>query len=110
MFEFANSMPGLISDGYNLNIMYLKQTEAINNIVDKQERTKNRNKNVPDNIIRHQFLSLLSKVAVDKYINKCNIIHVKYIQIIISSEYIQTNNRRNSICIRKSLYICDEKS
>jgi hypothetical protein len=80
MFELANSMPGLISDSYNLNIMFLKQTEAINNPLDKQERTKNRNKNVPDNIIRHQFLTLLSKVAVDKYINKC--ISISNIQLL----------------------------
>ena len=78
MFEFANSMPGLITDAYNLNIMFLKQTEAINNLLDKQERQKNRNKNVPDNIIRHQFLTLLTKVAIDKYINKCKKIF-KYI-------------------------------
>ena len=64
-------MPGLITDAYNLNIMFLKQTEAINNLLDKHERQKNKNKNVPDNIIRHQFLTLLSKVAVDKYLNKC---------------------------------------
>ncbi len=83
MFDFASNLNGLITDAYNLNIMYLKQSEAINSIIDKQERTKNKNKNVPDNIIRHQFLSLLVKVAVDKYIYKCTILYIK-IQRILS--------------------------
>ena len=30
------------------------------------------NKNIPDNIIRHQFLSLLIRVAKDKYVTQCN--------------------------------------
>jgi hypothetical protein len=73
MFEFASSLNGLIDESYNLNIMYLKQTEVINALIDKEERSKNKNKNVPDNIIRHQFMGMLVKVAKDKYISKSKI-------------------------------------
>jgi hypothetical protein len=38
------------------------------NLLDKEERVKKKNKNVPDNLIRHQFMKILVKVADDKYI------------------------------------------
>ncbi len=36
------------------------------------ERKKNKNKNVPDNLIRHQWMGWLVKVAKDKYIGGNN--------------------------------------
>lgn len=46
----------------------MQQKGVINALIDKDERTKNKNKNVPDNLIRHQFMGLLVKVAKDKYL------------------------------------------
>ena len=37
-------------------------------MIDKEERNKNNNKNLCDNLVRHQFMSLLVKVPKDKYI------------------------------------------
>lgn len=49
------------------------QARAIRaNPIDMTERVKNKNKNIPDNIIRHQFLSLLVRVAKDKYVTQRN--------------------------------------
>jgi hypothetical protein len=70
LLEFVNLCPGLISEGYNFNDVILQQTSIINALIDKEERTKNKNKNLPDNIVRHQFLSLLVKMAKDKYMSR----------------------------------------
>ena len=63
--EFAQSCPDLLDSKYLINDVLVKVTEVKSNIVDKQE--KKQNKNIPDNIIRHQFLLLLVKIAKDKY-------------------------------------------
>ena len=63
--EFAQSCPDLLDDKYLINDVLVKVTEVKSNITDKQE--KKQNKNIPDNIIRHQFLMLLVKIAKDKY-------------------------------------------
>ena len=63
--EFAQSCPGLVDSKYLINDVLVKVTEVKSNVVDKQE--KKQNKNIPDNIIRHQFLMLLVKIAKDKY-------------------------------------------
>lgn len=70
--EFSNGCPGLLDKSYDINGVYLQERTVKANPLDKDERTKNKNKNIPDNIIRHQFLSLLVKVAKDKYIVRCN--------------------------------------
>ena len=63
--EFASSSPGLLDNKYLINDVLVKVTEVKSNLLDKEERKKN--PNVPDNIIRHQFMMLLVKVAKDKY-------------------------------------------
>ena len=63
--EFAQNCPDLLDGKYLINDVLVKVTEVKSNPTDKQE--KKQNKNIPDNIIRHQFLMLLVKVAKDKY-------------------------------------------
>ena len=63
--EFAQTCSGLIDNKYLINDFLVKVTEVKANAIDKLERKKN--PNIPDNIIRHQFLMLLVKIAKDKY-------------------------------------------
>ena len=63
--EFANTCPGLLDSKYLINDVLVKVTEVKSNFLDKEE--KKRNNNIPDNIIRHQWMMLLVKVAKDKY-------------------------------------------
>jgi hypothetical protein len=74
LLEFVNLSPGLINDSYNFNDVLLQQTSITNALIDKEERTKNKNKNLPDNIVRHQFMSLLVKMAKDKYMSRSKIL------------------------------------
>lgn len=69
IIDFANNCEGLCDKQYGVNFMFLKEAEVKN--LDKEER-KNKNKLVPDNMIRHQFLAFLVKIAKDKYIQKIN--------------------------------------
>ncbi len=62
--EFFNSCPGLLDQNYILYFIFIQQRFIKS--LDKEERVKY--KNIPDNIIRHQLLILLVKVAKDKYI------------------------------------------
>ena len=64
--EFAFACPNLLDNKYLINDVLLKVTEVKNNILDKEERKK-KNLNIPDNIIRHQFMMLLVKISKDKY-------------------------------------------
>lgn len=70
LLDFVNNCPGLLLDGYNFNDVVLQQTSIVNALIDKEERTKNKNKNLPDNLVRHQFMALLVKMAKDKYISR----------------------------------------
>ena len=63
--EFASNAPGLLDKNYLINDVLVKLTEAKNNSLDKEERKTN--SNIPDNIIRHQWMMLLYKIAKDKY-------------------------------------------
>ena len=63
--EFAQSCNDLLDSKYLINDVLVKVTEVKSNMIDKQERKKNIN--IPDNIIRHQFMMLLVKIAKDKY-------------------------------------------
>ena len=63
--EFAQSCKDLLDSKYLINDVLVKVTEVKSNMIDKQERKKNIN--IPDNIIRHQFMMLLVKIAKDKY-------------------------------------------
>lgn len=70
LVEFSGNCTGLLDKNYNIDGVLLQERAVKANQLDKDERTKNKNKNIPDNIIRHQFLSLLVKVAKDKYITR----------------------------------------
>ena len=63
--EFASTCPGLLDNKYLINDVLVKVTEVKSNFLDKEE--KKRNNNIPDNIIRHQWMMLLVKIAKDKY-------------------------------------------
>ena len=64
--EFAQNCDGLIDTKYLINDFLVKVTEVNSNFLDKSERKNNIN--IPEkNIIRHQFLMLLVKIAKDKY-------------------------------------------
>ena len=47
--------------------IFLTQKIVCANILDKEDKRKG-NKNLSDNIVRHQFMNLLVKAAKDKYI------------------------------------------
>ena len=63
--EFANICPNLLDNKYLINDVLVKLTETKNNSIDKKE--KKNNPNIPDNIIRHQWMQLLVKISKDKY-------------------------------------------
>ena len=65
IIKFAQRCQNLLDDKYSLNDILLKYNEVKSNAIDKLERKIN--PNIPDNIIRHQFMMLLVKIAKDKY-------------------------------------------
>ena len=65
--EFVNHCKGLCDKTYDINNVFLTVKNVCANSLDKEERKKG-NKNLSDNIVRHQFMNLLVKVAKDKYI------------------------------------------
>lgn len=68
LVEFSNSCPGLLDKTYDINGVLLQDEATRAQLFDKEERTKNKNKQVPDNLIRHQLMGLLVRVAKDKYL------------------------------------------
>ena len=65
--EFIAHCPGMCDIKYDINNIFLTQKTVCGNLVDKEDRKKN-NKNLSDNIVRHQFMNLLVKSAKDKYV------------------------------------------
>ena len=65
--EFINHCNGFCDKNYDINNVFLTQKTVCGNLIDKEDRKK-KNKNLSDNIVRHQFLNLLVKVSKDKYI------------------------------------------
>ena len=65
--EFISHCPGMCDIKYDINNIYLTQKTVCGNLLDKEDRKKN-NKNLSDNIVRHQFMNLLVKSAKDKYV------------------------------------------
>ena len=65
--EFISRCPGMCDIKYDINNIYLTQKTVCGNLLDKEDRKKN-NKNLSDNIVRHQFMNLLVKSAKDKYV------------------------------------------
>ena len=66
--EFINKCPGMCDKTYDINNIYLTQKVVCANSYDINDRKKNNNKNLSDNIVRHQFMNLLVKAAKDKYV------------------------------------------
>lgn len=57
--------PGLIEKGYESNYITIQhKTAKINAKLDDKLKTS---KNVPDNIVRHEFMTVLVKIAKNKY-------------------------------------------
>ena len=65
--EFIAHCPGMCDIKYDINNVYLTQKTVCGNLLDKEDRKKN-NKNLSDNVVRHQFMSLLVRAAKDKYV------------------------------------------
>ena len=65
--EFINHCNGFCDKTYDVNNVFLTQKTVCGNLTDKEDRKK-KNKNLSDNIVRHQFMNLLVKVSKDKYI------------------------------------------
>ena len=65
--EFISKCPGMCDIKYDINNIYLTQKTVCGNLIDKEDRKKN-NKNLSDNIVRHQFMNLLVRSAKDKYV------------------------------------------
>jgi hypothetical protein len=61
-----NICPGLFDGTYNINDVYVKEREV--KAMDKLDKSKNKLKTLPDNLVRHQFMGLLVKIAMDKYV------------------------------------------
>ena len=66
--DWVNKCENLVDKKYDINNIFLVETAICSSLIDKEERTKNNNKNLCDNLVRHQFMSLLVKVPKDKYI------------------------------------------
>ena len=65
--EFINHCNDFCNKQYDINNVYLTQKTVCGSLIDKEDRKK-KNKNLSDNIVRHQFMNLLVKVSKDKYI------------------------------------------
>ena len=65
--EFISHCNGMCDIKYDINNIYLTQKTVCGNLLDKEDRKTN-NKNLSDNIVRHQFMNLLVKSAKDKYV------------------------------------------
>lgn len=66
--EFISKCPGMCDKTYDINNIYLTQKVVCGNLLDRDEKINNKNKNLSDNIVRHQFMNLLVKAAKDKYV------------------------------------------
>ena len=67
LIEFINKCDNLCDKSYNIDNIFIIKENVCENILDKQEK-KNGNKFLSDNLVRHQFMNLLVKIAKDKYI------------------------------------------
>jgi len=72
--SFINTCPDLVTHKYTIHEALIQESTVKG--YDYDERIKNKNKNIPDNLVRHQFLYFLIKVATSKYLNQsnCNIL------------------------------------
>ena len=65
--EFIYKCPGMCDKTYDINNIYLQEKVVVGNLLDKEDKKK-KNKNLGENIVRHQFMNLLIKAAKDKYV------------------------------------------
>ena len=65
--EFINKCPGMCDKTYDINNVFLQQKVVVGNLVDKEDKKK-KNRNLGENVVRHQFMNLLVKSAKDKYV------------------------------------------
>ena len=65
--EFIYKCPGMCDKNYDINNIYLQQKVVVGNLLDKDDKKK-KNKNLGENIVRHQFMNLLIKSSRDKYV------------------------------------------
>ena len=65
--EFINKCPGMCDKTYDINNVFLQQKVVVGNLVDKEDKKK-KNRNLGENVVRHQFMNLLVKAAKDKYV------------------------------------------
>jgi len=71
LLEFVNNCPNILNSKYVSNDILIQATTIKG--YDISERNKGKNINVPNNIIRHQFLYLLVKISTSNYVlmNNC---------------------------------------
>lgn len=84
LLELMNKATG-IYDNYSKDFLLLK-VETVK-MADLEEKKK-KNKNVPDNLVRHSFLNFLIKLAIDKYITNCKYSIINQLSYIFNF-YIQ---------------------
>ena len=91
--DWVNKCNDLVDKKYDINNIFLVETSITASLIDKEERNKNNNKNLCDNLVRHQFMSLLVKVPKDKYIRTLKTMD----NILESVKFSFENHYKNAI-------------
>jgi hypothetical protein len=66
--------PGLVDNKvYNINDVFLQDILVKSTIIDLESKKEDK-RNLPDGIIRHQFMNLLVKVTKDRYLTRSKIL------------------------------------
>jgi len=79
LLDFINNCPNLLNSKFLINDVLIQASTVKGAEID--ERVKMKNKNFPNNIIRHQFLLLLVKISTSQNVitNNCNkIFNIQY--------------------------------
>lgn len=66
--EFISKCPNMCDKQYDINNIFLTVKVVCGNLLDRDEKINNKNKNLSDNVVRHQFMNLLVKASKDKYV------------------------------------------
>jgi hypothetical protein len=62
--------PGLVDNKvYNINDVFLQDISVKSTKIDLEAKKEDK-RNIPDGIIRHQFMNLLVKVVKDRYVSR----------------------------------------
>lgn len=70
--DFVNECPQFLDTTYVINDVFVKEREV--KAMDKLDKSKGKMRTLPDNLVRHQFLALLVKLASDKYVRSKEIV------------------------------------